>query len=201
MSGAEGRDELAAPEIAGLSRRLAETPPDFLAEPRIGSAGEIDVAAIAGDLVWRVSGQAPPLAPLEALVGAKASDRNRLRLAAIGAWLLHDPLLIARSDRAQAMLAWLASGLAPLAKLVDAELFVRDPERREELARACLAALSIVPAGERASDASDRLAALDSVGRARLLEEARAAEERAREVREELAKKAAMEAAAKASRE
>ena len=57
------------------------------------------------------------------------------------------------------------------------------------------------PAGETPEQAADRLATLDSVTRARVETEARAAEERAREVRAALERQRAAEAAARASRE
>ena len=39
------------PMLETLLRRVAETPPDFLREPRIGSAGEIHVMAVVHDLL------------------------------------------------------------------------------------------------------------------------------------------------------
>ena len=47
------------PSLEVLLRRLVETPPEFLAEPRIGKRGEIDVAAVVWD-VLRDLGVAPP---------------------------------------------------------------------------------------------------------------------------------------------
>jgi uncharacterized metal-binding protein len=85
--------------------------------------------------------------------------------------------------------------------LVRAELFVRDADRREELARLVFRCTGVVPAGETAEQAADRLSTLDSATRTRVEAEARAAEERAREVREALKRKRAEEAAARASRE
>jgi hypothetical protein len=85
--------------------------------------------------------------------------------------------------------------------VVDAERFVTDPERREELVRHCLAKLALRPRGETDEQANDRRTSLDSVERRRIIEATRAAEERAREVREALVRKAAEEAAAKATRE
>jgi len=57
------------------------------------------------------------------------------------------------------------------------------------------------PAGETAAQAQDRLAAVSSGERLRVIEAARLAEERAREIREALARKAAQEAADKWTRE
>jgi hypothetical protein len=74
---------------------------------------------------------------------------------------------------------------------------VADPDRRMELARWVLAGLGLVPEGESEAEAADRLAALDSVSRARVLAETRAAARRAEEIRAALRAEAAAEAAAR----
>ena len=97
--------------------------------------------------------------------------------------------------------AWLGTGLDALAGLVAADLFVTDADRREELARLCLAALDLVPEGETGTQAADRLHALGSVQRNRVIQEMKEKERRAREVRKKMQEKRAREAAAKANRE
>ncbi|MBP7601669.1 MAG: hypothetical protein KA750_09995, partial [Thermoflexales bacterium] len=61
--------------------------------------------------------------------------------------------------------------------------------------------LALRPAGESVAQAQDRLATLNTAERQRVIQAARAAEERARAVREAMARKAAEEAAAKYNRE
>ena len=78
---------------------------------------------------------------------------------------------------------------------------IRDPERREELSRLALARLGYRPAGESDAQAQDRLVSLSSIERSRVLKASRAAEERARSIREALRKKAADESADKWTRE
>ena len=39
------------PPLEALTRRLAECPADFTAEPRVGAAGQVQVAAVVGDLI------------------------------------------------------------------------------------------------------------------------------------------------------
>jgi hypothetical protein len=84
---------------------------------------------------------------------------------------------------------------------VPVEKFVSDAERREELARFCLARLGFRPFGETKPQAEDRLTSLSAAERARVLQASRKAEARAREVREALARKAAEESADKYTRE
>ena len=43
--------EARGPALERLTRRLAETPEDFLHEPRIGSSGSVHVAAVVQDLL------------------------------------------------------------------------------------------------------------------------------------------------------
>ena len=78
---------------------------------------------------------------------------------------------------------------------------VTDPDRREELARLALARLGFRPAGETVAQAQDRLTTLNSAERARVMKAAQVAEQRARQIREALARKAAEESADKWTRE
>src|SRR2546422_1011214 len=86
--------------------------------------------------------------------------------------------------------------------------FLEEPAARinvaavgSELVRFCLRNLGLGPAGESVAQAQDRLTTLDSVELRRVLQDTKKAEERARAIREALAKKAAEEAAAKVTRE
>jgi len=189
------------PALETLARRLADTPPDFLDEPRIGNAGRMAVAAVVNDLL-RLHGARAPLAALRPFEGANArADRNRLALAAIVAWLLADEWFVAAGLQQAALLHTLADLPAQLAPSAPAHAFVGDDERREELLRTVLADLGYRPLGETPEQAADRLAAISALERRRLLEASRAAEARARAIREALAKKVADESADKWTRE
>ena len=69
------------------------------------------------------------------------------------------------------------------------------------MVRLCLRDLGLRPEGETEAQAQDRLTTLSTAERSRVLAAARQAEERARAVREAMAKQAAEEAAAQYSRE
>jgi hypothetical protein len=194
--------ETEGPALESLTRRLAECPAEFLAEPIIGSAGTIHVAAVVSDLLTDLGG--PPLSG-KGRGSFQPTDRrkhlNRLRVVLIAAWLLHDPWFRAARRFAPAAQAFLTDGLVELANLIAAPQLVSDPDRREELARLCLLALKLRPQGESIAQAQDRLTTLNSVERQRVIAKARAAEERARAVREAMARRAAEEAAARYSPE
>ncbi len=191
------------PPLEVLLRRLAECPPDFLAEPRQGPAGVVDVAAVVADLLRDLGGGPLTAKQAETFRPAKETKarRNRLRAVLVAAWLLHDPWFRERRTFAESALAFLAHGLDDLAGLVAAPLLTTDPDRREELVRLTLKALGLRPAGETEAQAQDRLATLDSAERQRVIREAQEAEKRAQAVREAMAKKAAEEAAARYMRE
>src|SRR2546426_5438195 len=80
------------PPLETLTYRLAECPAEFLAEPRIGSAGTVHLAAVVSDLLRDLGG--PPMSA-EAASDFQSrnpkADRNRFKLTLLTCWLLHDP--------------------------------------------------------------------------------------------------------------
>lgn len=192
------------PILEALTRRLGECPPDFLAEPRRpGGQGKIEVAAVVSDLLEAMGGS--PLTDPEGFCYPNAravnAHRNRLRLILVGAWLLFAGELRRVPQAAERAREWLSTRMQELSPYVQADQLVQDPDRREEFVRLALKALDLRPAGESIEQAQDRLVTLSSVERARVVKEAQAAERRAREIREEMARKAAEEAAAAWGRE
>lgn len=189
------------PLLERLTHRLAETPVEFLAEPRIGRAGAVSVAALVNDLLHQHGARAPE-AELARFNGATASaDRNRLALVMIGVWLLADEWFLEQKLAQAPLLEVFAEALPELALASPAHQFVNDADRREELARIVLARLDYRPSGETVEQAVDRLSSISGTERKRLLAASRAAEQRARQIREALARKAAEESADKWSRE
>jgi hypothetical protein len=189
------------PVLEALTHRLAECPLEMLAEHRIGSRGEVYVDAVVNDLILDLGGTRPNANELITFAGNKKEERALLRLVLVSAWLLHDEWFQKAGGLAKPTLKWLRYGLQELATCVAADLFVTDPDRREELVRLALAALGLRSAGETSAQAEDRLKTLNSVERARLIKATQAQQERARRLREELQRKKAAEAAAKVTRE
>lgn len=178
------------PQLTTLTRRLADTPEDFFAP--------LHVAAVVNDVAAGMGARLPD----EALQRIAAeTDANRIAVTALLAWLLADDWFAAARPAGPALLELLTDAAAELAATARAQKFTTDPERREELARVVQARLGYRPADETPEQAVDRLAAISGMERRRLLQASHAAERRAREIREALARKAAEEAADKWSRE
>lgn len=189
------------PTLESLTRRLTETPDDFLAEPRIGQNGSVHVPAVVQDLLTAMN---QPVQPerLSVFAGKDAArDRNRLSIALIFCWLLWDEWFKQSGTSSEKILSVLDIRARELSQLVASRKFIADPDRREELARIALADLEFLPAGETESQAEDRLESLSSTHRARVLAASREAEKRAQAIREQLRRKAAEESADKWTRD
>jgi len=188
------------PFLETLTRRLAETPEEFLAEPRAGGAGQVHTAAVVGDLL-RMLGRDARVGDLAQFSGNDRRDRNRLGITLVLAWLFADDWFVHTPPDMSALLTVLGTTASELAEHVVATTLVTDPDRREELARVALARVGLRPAGETIAQAQDRLMTLSSAERQRVMRASRAAEARARAIREALARKAAEESADKYTRD
>src|SRR5207248_7461298 len=124
------------------------------------------------DLLTDLGGE--PLRPGEAALfdrQPRRDQKNWLRTVLVACWLLHGEWFRTRGSLADATHHFLTWGLTDLASAVPAGQFVSDPDRREELARLALRGLGLRPEGETPEQAEDRLAALDSVERQRLIQQ------------------------------
>ena len=185
------------PPLELLMHRLAETPEDFLAAPYLGGAPGVHVAAVARDLLASFGAAINP-AELRELRGDREPP---LRVALLMCWLLADPWFAEHRPPIRGLLGLLKDDAKQLAGETAPAKFVSDPERREELARLSLSRLGWRPSGETIAQAQDRLTSLSAGERARVMKAAKVAEERARAIREALARKAAEESADKWTRE
>jgi hypothetical protein len=188
------------PPLEQLTRRLLETPAPFLAEPRIGNHGTVHVTALVADLLAAYGASADIDALKRFGAGDRARERNPRMLTQILCWLLMDPALRGKISASE-LLRMLFEEANALAEKVAAKDFIDSDERREELSRMALRSAGLRPAGESANVAEDRWLSVSSRERGRLAAASRAAEERARQIREALARKAAEESADKWSRE
>lgn len=189
------------PPLAAMTRRIAETPSDFLGEPRLAGLGTIAVDALLSDVLHGLGVAAPTSFFATFARDRMPEHRNHYKLGAIAAWLLADEWLKHSPPTAAELTEFLLIALQELAAQASADSYVIEPDRREEFARTMLARLDFRPEGESVEQARDRLSMMSATERARLMAASRAAEERAREVRDALARQAAQESADKWTRE
>jgi hypothetical protein len=198
---------ISAPPMAALLRHLADAPLDWLATPELVRSPGVRVSALLADCLDALA--ATPLSDAEAapFEGSDKSSLGRLRLTLLSVWVLHQAELQSalrdrmNAPRRAALLAFLNDDLARRAAHLSAERVVDSSEGREELVRQLLSGLDLLPADESATAFAYRLKARDSIEQAQLVAAARSAEERARKLREAMARKAAEEAAMKYNRE
>ncbi|WP_075090711.1 hypothetical protein, partial [Verrucomicrobium spinosum] len=121
------------PPLETLLHRLAETPAEFLDEPKIGSKGRVHVDSVVADLL-RLHGAAPTPPDMEAFTGKDASqDRNRLAVTLLLTWLAADDWFLKRQLSAGTLLPLLEGTARELAEQTVAGAFLTDPDRSEEI--------------------------------------------------------------------
>jgi hypothetical protein len=186
------------PSLAAMTHRLAECPEDFL-NICDHANGSTCVAALLADFFRRYN-DANPLQEddpfIKKLTSAKftAQHQRHLGLLSLAVWLFYDPWFGNRKGFAAAIWQMLRSdNYQAISQLLKPRLVLSHPDRREELARICLSGLDLRPEGETIAQATDRLMSLNSIERERILRETAAAEKRAREVREAMARAKAQE--------
>lgn len=193
------------PTLESLTARIADTPPDFLAAPRTTDPktcqGAVHVDAVVGDLLACLGDRLPTAELARFGANTTPQDHNRLAVALLICWLLADSWFARARLAPRDLLRAIEAVSAGLANTAAARHFYTDPDRREELARTLLAALDHRPAGESETQSQDRLISVSATERKRTVEAARGAAERARAIREALARKAAEESADKMWRE
>jgi hypothetical protein len=185
------------PSLAAMTHRLAECPEDFLniCDDANGSAC---VIALLADFFRRFDDNPMRIDdPFVAkLISAKftVNHQRHLGLLSLALWLFYDPWFSDRKEFAASMWNLLQGDhFQSISQLLKPRTVLSNPDRREELVRVCLSGLDLRPDGETIPQATDRLMSLNSIERERILKETAAAEKRAREVREAMARIKAQE--------
>ena len=192
------------PNLHALLHRLAETPTDFVvgrAPPDANRPAPQITAALVNDFLTRLGRRLDAVVIKRFIVDGTSGTDNRLALVRTVVWLLADQGFRQTPLTPEAVLQLLDATVDELAKEAKAAKYVNDPDRREELVRLTLARLGLRPEGETEAQATDRLSAISSSERRRLVAASRETERRAREIREALVRKQAEESADKWSRE
>lgn len=201
MADDPARPTVEGPALADVVHRLADTPPDVLDHPVVAAAALVGDTA---DLLARTAAGPAAVGVLRgsqrAAVEALCTHAPYAALAGTVCWLLRDEhLLAAPAFRAAAtpgaLVRVVEQTVPALALLRTPDDWLHAPTAREELARAVLRELGLRPAGESPEVAQDRWAAVSTAEQRRIAremaQEARRAEQLARELSEKRAKEAA----------
>lgn len=203
------------PALVRLQHRLSDAPKALWHND--GKQGQWPLPALVHDLLWhyRLDVNADDLEPFR----GKRTHHPWYGTSQLIAWLLMDSAFDAHlanrshlddksppdnqihSDTKARVLSTLTLTAEALHSAGRLSQYVEDIDRREEFIRMVLDSLDLRPEGETQAQAQDRLTSISSAERLNLIAASRAAEERARQVREALARKAAEEAADKWTRE
>lgn len=192
------------PSLESMMDRLAAIPAVFTGEfnKSGGSNTGPVLTAIVNDLLLDTGDMSLSPDEIKALENS-AGKKNYQRLAAIFCHIYHDQFFLENRPAAGLIRKlFFSQKLQTLGAVIDDEdLFISDPDRREELCRLALISVNLFPRGEDEKKAKERLATLDSIERKKILDKTREAQQRAREIREAMLRKEAEEAASKMSRE
>lgn len=186
-----------APTISELIHHIKRCPVDFLEPPCRKGVGQVDTRALVNDVYRRLSRQ--PAATNRIVIGADQRSVAELSLMQICCWALSHPFFTELDS--EWLPAFFVGSLREVAGLVKTEQWVNDEERAEELARLIMNACGRIPGGESKAEANDRYDSVNTVKRLKIIEETRAAMERAQEIRRKMAEAKAREAANVYSRE
>lgn len=195
------------PDLYSLLLRLQNCPAEFLKEPILQAPpktykGNILVSAIVNDLLLDMGFETNPKNLFDSFkLKYSEANLNYLQVVLVASYLYHDDWFIQDDRYAEKIKNVLTNKLREISSIVNAKDFVMDSERREELIRFCLKEINLKPKGESDNHAIDRLTTLNSIERQRVIEESKAAQKRAQEIREAIARKEAEEAASKWNRE
>lgn len=199
----------AGPSLVRLQHRLSDAPKSLWHNDN--KQGQWPLPALVHDLLWhyKLDVSAEDLTPFR----GKRAHHPWYATSQLVAWLIMDSAFImhlhneshidinSRTDTKNRVLSSLTLTAEALHAGGRLSQYIEDIDRREEFIRMVLDCLDLRPEGETQTQAQDRLTSISSAERLKLIAASRAAEERARQVREALARKAAEEAADKWTRE
>jgi len=182
------------PELIELLDRLMDCPKEFYSSDRLYRSNT-EIQALYSDLYFFLTEKYPDEKMLKLIPSDR--DENLARCASLCIYILFYEWFRNKNESAELFAMFLDSVLPAYSKAADADEFAGNPERREELVRLLLFHLGYFPKGETEKYSQNRLAALDSVERDKVISESRQVLKKVQALREAMARKAAEEAASK----
>jgi hypothetical protein len=122
-------------------------------------------------------------------------NENTTRSIYLGVWFFHHPIFLSQPALLDKINTFLLRRLPPLCEHVTHQQWVDDEDRSEEFIREALQCCNMSIDGETPDEATDRLDALSTLKRQRVLKETNESMERMKAIRKKMAEDKAREAA------
>jgi hypothetical protein len=180
-----------APAISELIHHIKLCPLEFLNTPQKNGKNGVNTEALVNDIIRLIAHE--PTAARQIEIQSQKLSREELSLLQICCWTLTHPFFAEIDHRW--VFDFFKEKLTDIASIVKTADWVADEERAEELARLIMQCCRYVPDGETREQALDRFDSVNTIKRLKVLEESKAAIERAREIRRQMEEKRAREAA------
>jgi hypothetical protein len=184
-------------EIYSLIHHLRNCPAEFFVVKDERQQGQLHVALLC-DLIRTVYGDysiTERELPVLRSVPSFAGSPNETSSMRIGVWFFHHPMFNKKPQLIEDINRFLTQRLRMLSTYVNYQDWLNDEDRAEEFVREALQACGIELDGETADEAQDRLDALSTLKRHKVLQETNESLLRMKAVREAMAAKKAREAA------
>ncbi|PVY42361.1 hypothetical protein [Pontibacter virosus] len=183
-------------DIYTLFYHLKSCPEYFFKCPPLNRGAVPHTEVLLKDMYRKVHGDfSVQDAALPTLVNLWQYDENHLIAMQVGCWFFHHPFFAGKPDWVLGIDDFLNDELQSLSPYVQAREWVEEEDRVEEFIRLALRRCKVIPAGESALEAADRLEALDTLKRQDVLRGSQASYDRIREIRRKMAEQKAREAA------
>lgn len=179
-------------ELFVLLHHLKNCPIEFIQVPE-GSSKAV-TKALLSDFFRSMSNDFEEDKHLNALLGQMNFPEEAYRSIRIGVWFLHQPIF-QNELLFEGTSSFLFERLPLLSKHVKSELWLEDEDRAEEFVREALWCCQVFVDGESLDEAQDRLDALSTTKRLKVLEETNAPLLRMKAIRQAMAEQKAREAA------
>lgn len=183
-------------QVFDLINHLKNCPESFLLRSSDAPGEKLPAEVLTGDLYrfvygnFNISG-----AELPSLAMFPDTGENHIFAIQLACWLFSYPDFKNQPSLLLGIHQFLFEDLKTLSPFVKYRDWVDDDDRAEEFIRIALKRCSILPEGETAETASDKLEALDTLKRMNVIRESNDALERIKEIRRQMAEKKAREAA------
>ena len=182
-------------DLYKLLSHLKNCPDDFLKATGVTKGG-IHTTALLSDCYRVVSGNfitGGNLVPSEITI--YKLDLKCLVTIHIACWLFSFKFFQSKPDLIEGITTFMFEVLPVYSKYVDNSQWIADEDRTEEFVRLALNSCGILPEGESENEAADKLNALDTIKRLKVLQDSAGAFERMMEIRRTMAEQKAREAA------